>query len=54
MSVVEQPDEPHLRVFTVDDEELWASRALLAPDEFTLDDVTEGEWDSFYAVLAEA
>jgi hypothetical protein len=53
VSVVEQPEEPHLRLFTVDDDGLWESRPHLDPDEFTLGEVTDGEWDSFYAVLAE-
>jgi hypothetical protein len=54
VSVVEQPEEPHLRLFTVDDERLWESRPRLGPEEFALDEVTDEEWDSFHAVLAEA
>ncbi len=54
MSFLEQPEEPHLRLFTVDDEQLWESTPRLGPEEFALDEVTDDEWDSFYAVLAEA
>lgn len=53
VSVVEQPEEPHLRLFTVDDEHLWASRPRLRVEEFVLDDVSDDEWDAFYAALAE-
>jgi hypothetical protein len=53
VSVVEQPDEPHLRLYTVDDERLWESRPRLGPEEFALDEVTDEEWDRFYAALAE-
>lgn len=54
MSTVEQPGEPHLRVFTVDDERLWDSRPRLSSDEFALEDVSDEEWDAFYAAVAEA
>ena len=54
VSVVEQPDEPHLRLFAVDDEPLWESRLRLDAEDFALHDVTDGEWDAVYAVLADA
>lgn len=54
MSVVEQPEEPRLRLFTVDDERLWDSRPRLSSEEFALEEVTDEEWDAFYAALAEA
>ena len=54
MSLVEQPEESHLRLFTVDDERLWDSRPRLSSEEFALEDVTDEEWDAFYTALAEA
>jgi hypothetical protein len=54
MSMVEQPEESHLRLFTADDERLWESRPRLTSEEFALEDVTDEEWDAFYAALAEA
>jgi hypothetical protein len=54
MSRVEQPEEPHLRLFTVEDERLWESRPHLTADEFALEDVTDEEWEAFYAALADA
>lgn len=54
VSVVEQPKDPHLRLFTVDDERLWDSRSRLDPEEFALDDVSDAEWEAFYGALAEA
>ena len=53
MSVVEQPDEPHLRLYTADDERLWESRPRLRAEEFALDDISDEELDAFYAALAE-
>jgi hypothetical protein len=53
MSVVGQPEKPHLRLFTVDDERLWESRLRLTAEEFALEDVTNEEWEAFYAALAE-
>lgn len=54
VSLVEQPEEPHLRLFTADDEHLWDSRPRLSAEEFAFEDVTDEEWDAFYACLAEA
>lgn len=54
MSLLEHPEEPHLRLFTVDDERLWESRPRLTPEQFAMEDVTDEEWDAFYASLAEA
>lgn len=53
MSVIQQPEEPHLHLFTVDDERLWESRPHLRADEFALDDLTDAEWEAFYSALAE-
>ena len=54
MSVVEQPDPPHLRSFTVDDDRLADARPLLSSEEFALTDVTDDEWDAFHAAIADA
>lgn len=54
MSVIEQPEEPRLRMYTVDDERLWDSRPHLGAEEFALQDVTEDEWEAFYSALADA
>lgn len=54
MTAVEQPEEPHLRLFTVDDERLWESRPRLTAEEFALEDVTDEEWEAFYAALTDA
>lgn len=54
MSVVEQPEHPPLRLFTVDDERLWDSRPHLSAEEFTLQEAVDDEWDALYVVLAEA
>ena len=53
-AVVEQPDEPHLRLYTADDERLWDSRSRLHAEEFALDEISDEELDAFYAALAEA
>lgn len=52
--MVQHPEEPHLRLFTVDDEHLWESRPRLRAEEFVLEDVTDEEWDAFYSALADA
>lgn len=54
LSVVEQPEQPHLRLFTVDDERLWESRPRLRAEDFALEDVTDEEWDAFYSALTDA
>ena len=54
VSVVEQPDESHLRIYTVDDDRLWEARPQLRADEFALEDVSDDEWDAFYSALADA
>ncbi|MGH9278881.1 MAG: hypothetical protein ACRD12_12355 [Acidimicrobiales bacterium] len=54
MSVVEQPEEPHLRLYAVDDERLWESRPRLHAEEFALDDVSDDEWEAFYSALSDA
>lgn len=53
MSLVEHPDEPHLRLFNVDDPRLWESRPRLSVEDLALEGVTDEEWDAFYAALAE-
>jgi hypothetical protein len=54
VSVIKQPEESHLRLYTANDERLWESRPRLRAEEFALDEVTDEEWDAFYATLAEA
>ncbi len=54
MSVVEHPDQPSLRLFTVDDARLWDTRPRLSPEEFTLEDVSDEDWDAFHAAIADA
>jgi hypothetical protein len=54
VSVVEQPEEPHLRQYAVHDERLWDSRQQLRAEEFALEDVTDEEWDAFSSALADA
>ncbi|MHB8246235.1 MAG: hypothetical protein ACYDGN_12950 [Acidimicrobiales bacterium] len=54
MSVAEHPDEPRLQSFTAGDPRLWDVRPRLSPEEFALEDVTDEEWDAFYAALKEA
>jgi len=49
--VVEQPEEPHLCLYTADDERLGDSRPRLRAEEFALED---DEWDAFCPALAEA
>jgi hypothetical protein len=53
VSVAEHPDEPRLQSFTVDDPRLWDVRPQLGFEELALEDVTDEEWDAFYAALAE-
>ena len=33
---------------------MWDSRPQLSPEEFALEDVSDDEWDAFFAALAEA
>ena len=53
MSVVEHPEEPHLRTFTVDDSRLWESRPQMALTDLVIEGVSDEEWDAFFAALAE-
>ena len=53
VSVVEHPEEPHLRMFTVDDPRLWESRPRLSLEELAIEGVSDEEWRAFYAALAE-
>jgi hypothetical protein len=50
--------EPHngereLHLFTVDDPRLWEFRSRLTPEEFAIPDMSDEEWDTFHAILAE-
>ena len=53
MSVVEHLEDPHLRMFTVDDPRLWESRPRLSLEELAIEGVSDEEWSAFYEALAE-
>lgn len=53
MSILEEPEHSHLRLFRADDESLWESRPQLSATDFTLDDASGEELDAFFEVLAE-
>ena len=53
-TVAEQPNgESHLHLFTLDDPRLWEFRSRLSLEEFTIPDLSDEEWDSFHAIIAE-
>ena len=53
-TTAEEPDgESHLHLFTLDDPGLWQFRSRLSREEFTIPDLTDEEWDSFHAIIAE-
>lgn len=55
MSSVEHHDEEgHLHLFAVDDPRLWEFRSRLSDQDFTIPDVSDEDWDSFHAIIAEA
>jgi len=54
VAIVEQPEPPGLRSFTVDDDRLAAALPLLSAEQFALEDVTDEEWEAFHAAIAEA
>jgi hypothetical protein len=55
MSSVEHHDEEgHLHLFAVDDPRLWEFRSRLSDQEFAIADVSDEDWDSFHAIIAEA
>jgi hypothetical protein len=53
VSAVEHPEEPKLRLFTVDDPRLWEPRPHLTPEQFALEGISDEEWDAFHAAIAE-
>lgn len=54
MSTVEQHDgEPQLHLFTVDDPRLWEFRSRLTAEEFAIPGLSDEEWETFHAILAE-
>lgn len=53
-SVEHHDEEGHLHLFTVDDPRLWEFRSRLTDQEFAIPDVSDEEWDSFHAIIAEA
>jgi hypothetical protein len=55
MSSVEHHDEEgHLHLFAVDDPRLWEFRSRLSDQDFRIPDVSDEDWDSFHAIIAEA
>ena len=55
MSSVEHHDEEgHLHLFAVDDPRLWEFRSRLSDQDFAIPDVSDEDWDSFHAIIAEA
>jgi hypothetical protein len=56
MSTVEEPDDEEFRLhlFTADDPRLWEFRSRLTAEEFAIPGLTDDEWDSFHAIIAEA
>jgi hypothetical protein len=46
--------EAHLHLFTVDDPRLWEFQSRLDEREFAIPGVSDEEWDSFHAIIAEA
>jgi hypothetical protein len=53
VSVVEQPDEPSLRVYPPD-EALHRAHSLPPRERLVVDDVPEEDWIAFQEALAEA
>jgi hypothetical protein len=49
---MEQPDQPHLLVLPPE-QALAAARALPSRDRLVIDDVSDEEWDVFFAALSE-
>lgn len=55
MSSVEHHDEEdHLHLFAVDDPRLWEFQSRLSDQEFAIPDVSDEDWDSFHAIIADA
>lgn len=55
VSTVERPEEEHrLHLFKVDDPRLWEPRPRLSADEIAIEGLTDEEWDTFHAIIAEA
>jgi hypothetical protein len=55
MSSVEHHDEEGpLHVFAVDDPRLWEFRSRLSDQDFSIPDVSDEDWESFHAIIAEA
>lgn len=55
VSSAEHRDEDgRLHLFAVDDPRLWEFRSRLNDQEFAIPDVSDEDWDSFHAIIAEA
>jgi hypothetical protein len=53
-SVEHHDEEGHLHLFAVDDPRLWEFRSRLSDQDFAIPDVSDEDWDSFHAIIAEA
>lgn len=54
MSSVEHHDEDQrLHLFAVDDPRLWEFRSRLDAAEFGIAGMSDAEWDTFHAIIAE-
>lgn len=47
-------DEPRLHLFTIDDPRLWEFRSRLSDEDFAIPGLTDEDWDTFHAIVAEA
>ena len=55
MSSVEHHDEAdRLHLFAVDDPRIWDFRSRLTDQEFSIPEVSDEDWDSYHAIIAEA
>lgn len=53
VSIVREPEEPHARRYTVDDDRLWEAQPTLTAEQFGLEDVSDEEWKELFEALAE-
>lgn len=55
LSTAHHPQEKRRpRSLSVDDPRLWDSRPQLSREEFTLEGLSDEEWDAFHKIIAEA
>lgn len=54
LPIAEGPGEEYcLHLFTVDDPRIWQPRRRLSPDEIAIEGLTDKEWETFDAIIAE-